>query len=423
MELLKALNGAFSYCLESAICLAIFYLFYHFFLKKEKCFQYNRFYLLVTIIISISFPLIEVAYNPETAPKVLNAIHEVSSTEDVMVLPPMSVTITAKSTKPFLLWWEAVTLLYFLGVIILGLRLFIQIRTIQNFIWYKRHHTRFRKDLYLVKTQGTLPTFSWFSYLFWDNHQNLTSWETEQIMNHEKVHIRQKHSYDIMLIELLKVIFWFNPLFYLYKNTLEEIHEYEADHQVVSSNGSRKDYAGLLVRLVFSKMSFQMGSHFKKNKTLKRLDMMKKRKKLNPFRLLIPLPIACLLFFIISCEAMPVQKTVSIEQIEYISSTFGEKDIAPSPRTGFQRWAAYLKKNIQYPVAAGKQKLEGDVIVSFVIDKGGNLQQLTVEKDIGGGCDEAVIQALENAPKWNPGIKNGQLIDTKVKMPIHFKIS
>ena len=423
MELLKALNDASIYILESAACLTLFYLLYHFFLKKEKCFQYNRFYLLIATVISLSFPLIEVAYDPEAAPKVLNAIHEASSTEDVLVLPSMSITITAKSTKPFLLWWEAVALIYFLGVVILGLRLFIQIRTIQNFIWYKRHHTKFKNDLYLVNTQGTLPTFSWFNYLFWDDFQNLTPWETRQIMNHEKVHIRQKHSYDIMMMEVLKVIFWFNPLFYLYKNTLEEIHEYEADYQVISSNGRGKDYAKLLVRLVFNKMSFQMGSHFRKNKTLKRLDMMKAQKRLNPFRLLIPLPMACLLFFIISCEAVPVQKTVSIDRIEYVSSTFGKKDIAPTPQIGFQAWATYLKENIQYPATASKEKLEGNVVVSFTVNTTGNIQNIKIEEKIGSGCEEAVIRVLQNSPKWKPAIKEGQLIDTEIKMPVQFRIS
>ena len=79
IELLEELNSALIYALESATCLAVLYLAYHFLLRKEKCFQYNRFYLLAAILIAVSFPLFKIDFNPENTPAVLNSIHQVGN--------------------------------------------------------------------------------------------------------------------------------------------------------------------------------------------------------------------------------------------------------------------------------------------------------------------------------------------------------
>ncbi|GAB5528017.1 MAG: hypothetical protein Roseis2KO_58890 [Roseivirga sp.] len=426
IELLETFNQALLYLLESATCLAVFYLLYHFVLRKERSFQYNRFYLLAVIIFSVSFPLLEIDYNPDTTPTVLNSIHQVGNeaTDEPIIEAEkaFSYTITAQSERPFMLWWEVVITLYFIGFLSLALRLFVQIRSFKDFVWFKRHRTRYRENYYMVKTDGSLPTFAFFNYLIWDNTQKLNKQEEKQILEHEKVHINQKHSYDVLFMEVLKIVFWFNPFIYLFKNLLEEIHEFEADNAVAKANG-KNAYSQLLVKLVFSKMGLEIGNHFNKNKTLKRVNMIKAQKKISVLKLLIPIPVAALMFFIFSCEAVPTGKTVEVAEVAYDYNNFSEQDIKPVPAEGLDAWKSYLQESISYPSAARKARVEGDVVVSFVVGKSGQIGDIRFVEKLGNGCDEAVLQAIMESEQWKPGMKDGKLINTRVKVPISFRMS
>ncbi len=427
IELLEGLNGALIYALESATCLAILYLAYHFLLRKEKSFRYNRFYLLAAVFFSVLFPLIEIGYNPDNTPAVLNSIHqvgnEVGSEPIIEADRAYSYTITAKSERPLLLWWEILLIIYISGTVIGLFRLLLQIRSFKEIIWFKRHATRYKskESFFLVNTDGTMPTFSFFNYLFWDNTLELTELEKEQVMNHEKVHIKEKHSYDIMFIQILKVFFWFNPFMYLYKILLEESHEYLADRKVASQT-SAKVYTQLLVKTVFRKMGLEYGSYFSKNQTVKRVNMLSSKKKVNFVRLFIPLPVLALLFFIFSFEAkLPSQITIEDYQLE--NNVLQSSDIAPSPVSGVKEWKDFLKDNITYPSKAISNNIEGEVMVSFTVNKNGNLESLSFDQKLGYDCEREVFNALAKSGKWNPAIKDGKPADMRIKIPIQFKKS
>ena len=106
VELLESLNEGGIYLIESATCLAILYLLYHFFFRNDKSFQYNRFYLLAALFLSVSFPLMEFSYDPATTPGFFNSIHQfgngVGSEPIIEAEKAYSYTITAQSERPFL---------------------------------------------------------------------------------------------------------------------------------------------------------------------------------------------------------------------------------------------------------------------------------------------------------------------------------
>ncbi|MBO3700643.1 M56 family metallopeptidase [Roseivirga sp. E12] len=427
IELLEGLNDALIYALESATCLAILYLAYYFLLRREKSFQYNRFYLLAAILFSVTFPLLEIDYNPANTPAVLNSIHqvgnEVGSEPIIEADKAYSYTITAQSERPFLLWWEALLVLYVGGVTIGLAKLLLQIRSFKEIIWFKRHRTRYKVkgDYFLVKTDGSMPTFSFFKYLFWDNTIALTNEEKQQVMDHEMVHIKEKHSYDIMFIELLKVLFWFNPFMYLYKLLLEESHEYLADRKVALQTG--KDvYSRLLVKTVFRKMGLEYGSYFGKNQTVKRVQMLAKNKKVNFLRLLIPLPLIALLFFIFSFEAaIPEGLTINGYQIE--NNTFGASDVVPAPLKGAKDWEEFIEDNITHPGSTVATQHDGEVEVRFTVNRKGLIENLRFTEGLGTDYERQVINALARGGKWSPGIKNGEAQDTDIVLPIQLKRS
>ncbi|WP_420385962.1 M56 family metallopeptidase [Roseivirga sp.] len=423
IELLESLNSSVVYLIESATCLAVLYLLYYFFLRNEKSFHYNRAYLLVALFLSVSFPMMEFSYNPASTPGFFNSLHEIGNgVGDEPIIEAekaYSYTITAKSERPFLLWWEALLLLYLVGFGLGLLKFLIRIRQFKEVIWYRRHNTRFKGNYFLVKTEGLMPTFSFFNYLFWDNSQQYTEREKEQIIAHEKAHIDQKHSYDILFIEILKIVFWFNPFMYLYKMLLEEVHEYAADQAVIGKE-SHTTYASLLVRTVFNKMGLEYGSYFGKNKTLKRLDMMKKVASTNYFKLLLPLPFIALLFFIFSFDALPLEK-VKVDNYQVEASA--EKEILPEPLIGTAEWTSFLEENILYPKAARDANVEGQVIISFDVNPNGYLEYLEFENKLGFKIEEAILQALRKSSKWKPGFSNGVPVTTRVRLPIEFKKS
>ncbi|GHE70439.1 M56 family metallopeptidase [Roseivirga thermotolerans] len=424
VELLESLNEGVIYLIESATCLAILYLLYHFFFRNDKSFQYNRFYLLAALFLSVSFPLMEFSYDPATTPGFFNSIHQfgngVGSEPIIEAEKAYSYTITAQSERPFLLWWEALLMLYVTGVVYGLLKLFIQIRSFKEVIWYKRHNTRFKDNYFLVSTDGTMPTFSFFNYLFWDNSQEHSEEQKEQIIAHERAHIDQKHSFDIIFIEVLKIIFWFNPLVYLYKQLLEEVHEYAADHAVVSKTG-HSQYAHLLVSTVFNKMGLKYGSYFGKNKTLKRLDMMKKVARTNYMKLLIPVPVMALLFFIFSFEALPVEQVnVKNYTIEPLANSMQE---VPMPEIGIENWKQMLEESIEYPEAAKVANTEGEVLVSFEVNQLGAIQNLKFHNRLGFDTEKAIINALQRSSRWKPAKANGNAVTSVIKLPIEFKKS
>lgn len=423
IELLERLNGSLIYVLESATCLAVLYLVYYFLLRKEKSFRYNRFYLLAAILFAVSFPIIEIDYNPANTPAVLNSIHqvgnEVGNEPIIEADKAYSYTITAQSERPFLLWWETLLIIYVTGAVLGIMRLLIRIRSFKEVVWFKRHTTRYKtKGAYFhVNTDGSTPTFSFFNYLFWDNTLVLTAQEKQQVLDHEKVHIREKHSYDIMFVELLKVIFWFNPFMYLYKSLLEECHEYLADRKVAAETGA-SIYSQLLVKTVFRKMGLEYGSYFGKNQTVKRVNMLSSNKKTNFLRLLIPLPMIAMLFFIFSFEAQ-IPSEIKITSFTVENQALNTYDKTPTPPKGIEA----LEENILYPEKAILANIEGELIVSFTVNTKGTIEDLQFDKKLGYDCEEEVMNALLRSGRWNPAVIEGQLTDARVKLPIQFKKS
>lgn len=424
IELLESLNHVVIYAIESLTCLAIFYLLYHFLLRKGKSFHYNRVFLLGAIVLSLAFPLMEFNYDPTNTHYVLNSIHqvgnEVGNEPIIEAQKAYSYTITAKSERPFLLWWEALLLIYVLGVLYGLLRLFTQIRSIKEIIWYKRHNTRFRENYFLVNTDGTLPTFAFFNYLFWDNSLKISEAAKKQILEHEKAHIREGHSYDILLIEVLRAFFWFNPFLYLYKHLLEESHEFAADRVVAKKNGS-ETYSKVLVRIVFQKMGLELASHFNKNQVLKRVQMLERKTKHNYLKMLLPIPFAALLLFIFSFE--PVLKEGEIKVGDYAVEVNQESQLTASPIGGIKKWNRYMEETIVYPEMAKTANIEGDAEISFTVNKFGRLENLYFNKTLGYDTENAIIYALERSRVWNPSIVEGKAVDSRVTVPISFKKS
>lgn len=229
------------YLLEVSICLCLFYAFYYWVLRKETFFQLNRVYLLVCPLFSLAIPLINIELektSTASAVEVFAPIIEQSAEVQFLFWKQMSAPTPAFSlTLADIVW-----LVYLIGAGIMGIQLIIGLWRLSKLI---QHSKKEQQDGFtLVETEDAIPAASFFSYVFW-NYNNLPE-SKKIILEHELVHVRQKHTWDVLLMEFWVILKWFNPIIYWYRNSLRITHEFIADQFMVNKMGSPYSYASFL---------------------------------------------------------------------------------------------------------------------------------------------------------------------------------
>ena len=298
------------YLLEVSVCWGVLYLFYLAVLHDQSSFQYNRFYLLSALCLGWLLPLLNIPVGVGASP-----IAGGASQWYYLLDPAVSATSEA-STEAAWQWYHTLAVVYGLGVVLVAslyLRQLVQLyRVVQQGSEQSVPHSRYR----LIYTQGTFPTASFFRYLFWDNTQRLSVAEIHQMMAHEETHILQKHSYDVLYLMLLKILFWFHPLVYLYHRSLTEVHEFAADAGVVRRDvGKTNDYVRLLSKNALNLSHSSLVNHFfYPSQTLKRIAMIHTQNKpIRWYRYALIVPIISSLFFTFACQ--PSQDELEQEAI------------------------------------------------------------------------------------------------------------
>ncbi|MFK7981009.1 MAG: M56 family metallopeptidase, partial [Saprospiraceae bacterium] len=230
------------YLLESSFCLAIFYGFYHLFLKKETFFQLNRAYLLATPIAALSIPLLNISFQKDAPPESLEAFFYPAIQSANNLNEVVWEQMRAPSPVFSLSVADIIMAIYLIGIFLMSFSLLKGLWNLGRII--RRGKRSKNNEFTLVETQNNFPAASFFGYIFWN--QQITD-EQKLILEHEKVHIRQWHSLDVLLMEVCVILKWFNPLIYWFRNALKATHEFIADQYVIQQKSNVSDYATLLV--------------------------------------------------------------------------------------------------------------------------------------------------------------------------------
>lgn len=239
----------------------LFYACYWLLFRKHTFFIWNRFYLLGSLIISFALPFIHFPDNARVIPTAVYAV----STIPVYITRP-------ESTKIITHWTQFVLTVQIIGCVLM---LFKLLEAFQNlFKLIKQGETIPLEDHTLVLLPhneiGSFSFLKWLVVNFADYELNF-----DPILRHESVHIRQLHSLDILLIEILKVGFWFNPVLWFYKRSLQEVHEYLADEEIPN----RDHYARFLVAYALNAPITSLTNHFFNSSLLKsRIQMIYKNR-------------------------------------------------------------------------------------------------------------------------------------------------
>ncbi|NGP77617.1 hypothetical protein G3570_13290 [Balneolaceae bacterium YR4-1] len=285
------------YLFKSTLLLGLLYVLYRLMLENEKMHRFNRFFLLLALIFGLTAPLISFEIHPDQTiagieiqqmERVGNAPAEaVSNSVEPLITPDKNAKPRAEITplaaeEP---GWPFSALEILLGLYVL-VTYFLLIRFAGGLleIWNKIKAGNLEKagPANLVLLDGSVTPQSFFKYIFLEKESFKNGKIEPEILDHELTHVRQLHSLDVLFIEFLKVIFWFNPFMYLYKHAIQLNHEFIADESVISNSSSISDYQDLLIRVSSGNKQMSTTSGISYSLTKKRMKMM--AKKFSAFR-------------------------------------------------------------------------------------------------------------------------------------------
>ncbi len=318
------MNSILIYLLQSAISLVIFYLFYELLFKRDAFFAFNRYYLLLTIFISTFLPLLDFSIysifsgtsDPVISLAPVYGLFEYTLGE-VTIYGEGSSAIDSVATGKSLPYFSYIILLYMIGVFFAVGRFIFRFYQISRLL--QKSKVVYHNGLRLIFTVPGTPTFSFFNYVFIDENLFNRRDEVDKIIEHEKIHIDQNHSLDIVIAELFSIIQWFNPTVYLFKKTLKENHEFIADSDVLAVYPDIMSYTKLLIDNSSIIKTNILTHNFSYSLLKRRLFMIKKTK--NPLRFSFKLVWVMLAVSMVvyACSG-PIKKDNISSEIESVTS-------------------------------------------------------------------------------------------------------
>lgn len=270
--------------LKIIACSAIFIALYYLFLEKEKTFKFNRFYLLFALIFSYVVPFLTIKLPRVKSPKTPVIFQE--NMQGTIIQTP----IFEESFD----WSQIILLIYGIITLFFLSKGLISILKISKL---KGNLLKINNQKVKILQEKTSP-FSFLNTIYLGNDYVKNDEIDERIFLHEQNHIRQKHSWDLIFLEILKIISWFNPALYFYKKAVKTNHEFLADEEVLNQNFEVKSYQSLILSEILNAQKLNLTNPFNYNNTKKRFIMMtKSNSKYAKLKKILSFPMAILLLF------------------------------------------------------------------------------------------------------------------------------
>ncbi|PQJ79333.1 M56 family metallopeptidase [Polaribacter porphyrae] len=311
-----------NYILQVIFFQVLFLAIYDFFLSKETFFTKNRWYLLLTPILSFVIPLIKIP----TFQKAISQDYLIVFPE--IVLNPDKVIQQSIEKYNFETSLNYIVVLFWVGVVFFTMLFFIRLMKIISLI--NKNTVIEKPDFKLIFLPKQTKAFSFFSYIFLG--KDVPDNQQEKIIQHELVHAKQKHTLDLLFFETLKIIMWFNPILYFYQKRITLVHEYISDAKVAKL-ASKEQYINNLLSNFFQVENIAfVNQFFNKSQIKKRIIMMTKKqsKKMNQFKYLLLIPILISMVFYSACSEENIitkGNKISVKKQKIRYSQFGEGGI------------------------------------------------------------------------------------------------
>lgn len=422
------------YLLQVNVGLILFYALYKLVCTRDTFFRSRRFILIVSLVLPFILPFIDVREWLESRDRMIMLTHFDYSA----VLPEIVVGSEAVETgnRVFVLS-EWIGYLYLAGVVALLVRL-----AVQAFSLYRLIVRMPEKEINGVRIKclnDPSGPFSFFGWIFM-NPAAVKEDEISEILTHEMAHVKQHHSVDVLLAEMVSICCWMNPFAWLLKREVRLNLEFLADRKVMEAGFATKSYQYHLLGLAYNH-KYGLSNNFNFSHLKQRIIMMNKKKSNATghikYALFVLPAFALLVAGNISCSQDASQTEDAKEEV--VAPVSPEAKEAPADSTakeevfmvaeqmpefpgGMKELLKFLQDNLKYPENAMKNNVQGRVIVQFVVEKDGTLTEFKVARSVDPDLDAEALRVLQTMPKWKPGMQRGKIVRVKFTVPVSFKL-
>ena len=404
--------------------IATIILYYTYKLLFGKCNRFNvcRIILLTMSVFAFVFPFISIKISGQM-PEYFFIM------DNVEFLSNDEINLEADNVKNnSLSFMQIISAIYIVGVILSFVKMFFNIHKINKIKKGKKFEII--DNVKIIHTNENHIPFSFFYCIYLPDEIN-----NPLILKHEMSHVKNHHSLDVILMEMMISFQWFNPYIYKMKKELQNVHEYIADNEAVEDETDKSNYMMLLLQQCTADNFNTVANNFSFLLTKKRISMItqKQKTKRMVIRMLLTLPVFAMLILLntqcdnpksnaetnVSKEQVPVEKSEG----QVCDTIYNVAETMPQFPGGPNELMKYLSENTKYPESAKANKIEGRVFVSFVIEKDGSVTNAEVMRGIDKECDAEAVRVVSSMPKWQPGTQNGEAVRCRFTVPFIFKFN
>ena len=402
-----------NYIIQVMLFQVLFLIVYDFVLSKETFFAKNRWYLLMSAIMSFCIPFIQI---PSFQKVVSNGVRILLPE---IVLSPQNMIEKTEVYQNFngglIVFWLG--FLFFLGLFSFKVYKLI-ILIIKNSIEKKDSYT-------LIMLPNSKKAFSFFNYIFLGT--DINELEKEKIISHELIHCKQKHSLDLLFFESLKILMWFNPLLYIYQKRITTVHEYISD-AIILKSADKKLYMNTLVNQLFDVENISFVNQFYKHSQLKKRIMMitkEKSNKMKQTKYLLLVPILASMLFYTACSntknEIIEKEVIPFAMIDKVPTFPGcpENDKSCFNNKIRQHFQKEFNVNLtdSLKLSPGKKR----IIMLFKINKEGAITGIRT-KAPHPALQEEAVRIIKLLPIMKPGELNGKKVTVKYILPMEVEV-
>lgn len=402
------------YEVKAALILTAFYLGFKLFLSSEKMHRFNRLVLLLSCLGSFVLPLcIITVHRALPLPEIVENVEDLSA-------PAASGEEAGRS-----IWEYLLISIYWLGVSFVLARTMAGVISVLKLIKSCRCHITPEGDELMI-SDADIPPFSWMKWIVMSS-KDLES-GNKHILEHEKAHVRLRHSLDVLLMDLISAFQWFNPTIWLLRRDLRAIHEFEADDSVLKGGADIKEYQYSLIRKAVSASGYSITNSFNHSIFKNRITMMSKPKAsvMRGLKVLYIIPLICGSLALNARTVVDYSGNVSDDKVSE-SPANQQQNVVPDERPKFNggdanEFAKWVMDNLYYPEEAKRDSLSGRVMVGFTVGKDGKVANVKVLRGVCESLDKEALRVVQASPDWTPGKKDGEAIDVTFTFPVEFRI-
>lgn len=416
----------FAYLIKSFVCILFYELFYRLFLRGETFHRLNRMILLMSLVLSLLLPLLDVSgWFSFAGQDGAMPVTELTFSLQELVVDQRTAGLLEHQGIAV---WAVIFGVYLAGIILLLLKNLLVFVYLHRLLKRCRQEQTADGQVY-YRCPDRMGPFSWLGRVVLSSADDGPL--TDCILAHERAHAALGHSFDLLLVELFLCFQWFNPAAWWLKKDLRLVHEYEADRYVLASGFDARAYQLLLIRKSVGPKLYNMVHSFNNYSLKKRITMMMKRKSKfwTQAKSLYVLPLSGFVLALFACvdgKKPTVEESQSVETREMTVKEQPDDSVAsyvdPSFPGGDVACMKWLSENVKYPAEAVEKGIKGRVIVQFVVTKDGKITDAEVARSVDPLLDAEALRAIRSMPDWEPAQRDGQNITVKYSLPITFSL-